>query len=460
MTQFSTIFIRRWLPTLLFASASLIAASVVVGSRGVLLLGLSVLLLAATSTGALALWQVWRATPPWRRFRLPKRQQSNLPLPTQLAMRRTLFALWVAQKLRPVPAVPRVGEAERSIRRNTGDRTQQREIAKLRFTLPSLHLHFVEDPVKARTNAVEICQYVAGIGQQALLSAVSDVPALLALHEHPQRLLLQFALSPTLSAGEQRAVVQTLQMHGLTARWEDSALLSVGRATWHGLTGARAMPSSAVCWLPVLRDRQATIWWPLAQEQSLVLAGAMEQPLTSLLYSIEQLHQAEKQPILIHDPDGRLRALNDRLSALRTQVDALAEARRLQLAHRFTAEREPMQTRTPLPLCIVVAPTETVWPDLQPLLASESGVQVVLVLSDRQPIAPLRPLCHQLPVIETPDTRYAPLPDSFRPAGVPAARLGQVIAWLPGGQTVWRGTRLGSSDLPQDSIALNVELHS
>jgi hypothetical protein len=38
-----------------------------------------------------------------------------------------------------------------------------------------------------------------------------------------------------------------------------------------------------------------------------------------------------------------------------------------------------------------------------------------------------------------PDPRYPALPDAFRPAGLPAVGVGQAIAWLPGGQTVWRG---------------------
>ncbi len=99
------------------------------------------------------------------------------------------------------------------------------------------------------------------------------------------------------------------------------------------------------------------------------------------------------------------------------------------------------------PLCLVVAPTEQIWPEMQPLLAPDSGVQVVLIFGDLPPLAkltrsvivPLRALCYRLPVIEIAQALTPPLPETFRPAGVPAPRPGQAVAWMRGGSVWWRG---------------------
>ncbi|PDW05066.1 hypothetical protein CJ255_00295 [Candidatus Viridilinea mediisalina] len=109
------------------------------------------------------------------------------------------------------------------------------------------------------------------------------------------------------------------------------------------------------------------------------------------------------------------------------------------MRQRFARERGHAEATQPPPLLLMVTPTASMWPDLFPLLAPASGVQVVLILGDQAPLATLRAACHRLPVIETPDLRYPALPDAFRPAGLPTVRMGQAMAWLPGGQTVWRG---------------------
>ena len=190
-------------------------------------------------------------------------------------------------------------------------------------------------------------------------------------------------------------------------------------------------------------DKRTTVWWPLFASQHLVLAGAAEGPLTSFVQQVQQRISSKPQPLLVHDPDGRLRGLNDVLAAVPTHPDALAEARRLQLAGRFAATRTAAHPDSPVPICIVVAPSEELWSDLQPLLIPDSGMQVILVLGDRPPLAALRTVCHQCAVIETPDSRHAPLPDAFRPAALPAARDGQTLAWQHGGQSSWRGRSIG-----------------
>ncbi|PDW00412.1 hypothetical protein [Candidatus Chloroploca asiatica] len=56
-------------------------------------------------------------------------------------------------------------------------------------------------------------------------------------------------------------------------------------------------------------------------------------------------------------------------------------------------------------------------------------------------------------MIEVPDPPYPALPDAFRPAGLPVVNVGQAIAWLPGGQTVWRGLPLLVEPAPQQNDA-------
>lgn len=127
------------------------------------------------------------------------------------------------------------------------------------------------------------------------------------------------------------------------------------------------------------------------------------------------------------------------LSTLPRRDDALAEARRIQLHSQYATERGSRTANASVPLLIVYAPDEELWPDLHPLLAAQSSVQVILVLGDRLPLNALRAVCHRLPVVDIPDPRFPPLPDAFRPGGLPPARDGQALAWLPGGTTFWRG---------------------
>jgi hypothetical protein len=149
--------------------------------------------------------------------------------------------------------------------------------------------------------------------------------------------------------------------------------------------------------------------------------------------------EPDRPPLLIHDPDGRLRDLDDHVGRLVEQPDALNQARQLQLQYRFAQER--VTTRAPWvpPLCVIVEPTAPIWPEVQPLLDPDSGVQVVLILGSLPPIPQLRALCYRLPVIEIAQALAPLLPETFRPASVPVPRPGQAVAWMQGGSVWWRG---------------------
>ncbi|HMQ30704.1 MAG TPA: hypothetical protein PKD53_08235 [Chloroflexaceae bacterium] len=274
---------------------------------------------------------------------------------------------------------------------------------------------------------------------ELLTQLVEAPPELLALHDQPRQIVCQIAPTPLLTAGQQREITQALQVHGISSQWNDLTLLALRREQLHAAFPAHPDRPLERLWLPVVRTRLGTIWWPLVRTQHLVLAGAMHGPLTGLIERLGRLPAAQRPELLIHDPDGQLRELNDTLAALVPQDDALARARHAQLTRRFARERGHGENAPPPPLLLMMMPSAAVWPDLQPLLAPDSGVQVVLILGDRAPIGALRAACHRLPVVEAPDPRYPALPDAFRPAGLQAVGVGQAIAWLPGGQTVWRG---------------------
>jgi hypothetical protein len=287
----------------------------------------------------------------------------------------------------------------------------------------------------------------------ALQNTSPDPPALLALHDEPRRLVCQLAPTPIITGAQQREVSRMLQVHGVLGSWSDDTMLRLRRDSVMSAVGRANNTAEEYLWVPAVRTRQGQVWWPLSRTEHLVIAGQPQAALSGAVGRLLALPDEARPALLVHDPDGRLQEFDDQLARLPAQADALAAARRIQLEARFTHERGSRTGASQLPLLIVVTPAETAWPDLAPLLAPGSGIQVVLVLGDREPLPVLRAVCHRLPVVEVPDIRFPALPDAFRPASVPVANNGQALAWLPGGQQVWRGlpplSPAGRSDSPE-----------
>jgi len=440
---------RQIMPFLLVSLAGGAAAVLQANGRGLDLPPTGQLVLGAAIV--FSLWGLWRwrrmlpllPTPPWQAaIRALARRQLRTD-PATRAIRRQLVGVQLRARLQPPPAQPRPIAPPRPVRRRhlgtaSGRRTS-RPMARL--PLPAIDIQFVA-PGTARMvvfDAHEVQTGVAIVLTDLLAQLIETPPELLALHDQPRQLVCQLAPTPLLTAGQQRAVTQALQVHGVSSQWSDLTLLALRREQLQAALPAHPDRPLERLWLPVVRTRLGSIWWPLARRQHLVLAGAMHGPLTGLVERLSRLPASQRPALLLHDPDGRLRELNDTLAALAPQEDALAQARHAQLTRRFARERGRREAALPPPLLLVMTPSPAIWPDLQPLLAPDSGVQVVLILGDQAPIGALRAACHRLPVIEAPDPRYPALPDAFHPAGLQAVGVGQAIAWLPGGQTVWRG---------------------
>ncbi|WP_129676002.1 hypothetical protein [Candidatus Chloroploca sp. Khr17] len=404
-------------------------------------------MLVTTSVGSLGIgW--WRhrtrvvlPSPPWRATRPTALRLARWQV-RGLAVRAHLMAPppRPAQPPRPA-ALPQEPPHHRAA-------AVPRRLARPRVRGPrlTLDLEFITPaPVRPALGQVQPAPpEVTTLVMTTVAQVTAHPPALLAVHDQPRHLVFQLALTPVLTTSQQRAVIQALQGHGVRARWRDVATLSVLRASVRAaaLPAVSAAAAAVWRWLPVVRTRQGPIWWPLPCHQHLVLAGAMHGPLLGLLAGRAQVPGAHHPAVFVHDPDGRLRELHPSLAALVPQPEALAQARDAQLRQRFARARGHVATLAPPPLVLVMTPSATIWPDLQPLLVPEPGVQVILILGDRPPLAALRAACHRLPVIEVPDPPYPALPDAFRPAGLPVVNVGQAIAWLPGGQTVWRGLPL------------------
>ena len=114
--------------------------------------------------------------------------------------------------------------------------------------------------------------------------------------------------------------------------------------------------------------------------------------------------------------------------------------------HQASTATERQAPASSRPICLVVNPTASVWPEVSPLLTPPHHVHdvqvVLLLLGSSPPILPLRPLCHQLPVVEIAASRLTQpllLPDTFRPANLPIPRPGQALAWMRGGSISWLG---------------------
>jgi hypothetical protein len=409
---------------------------------------------ALAGLASFCLWGLWRwrrmlpllPTPPWHAALQALARRQLRPDPRLRLLRRRLVRLQVWTRLHPAPAPPRPLAPPRIPRRPrlrvVRSQHAPRSVTRVRLPRPTLAVQFVQ-PSQPRPVVDDAHQMQAGIVAllHDLLRQHAEVPPdLLALHDQARQIVVQVAANPLLTRGQQRAISQALQVQGLSSQWRDVTLLAIRRD--HLRTALPAPPTDQMptqLWVPAVRTRQGTIWWPLVRPRHLVLAGAMHGPLTGLIARLNRVPAALRPALLIHDPDGRLREVNDTLAALVPQPDALAQARHAQLHQRFARERGHATLAPSPPLLLMVTPTAAEWPDLHPLLAPASGVQVVLILGDREPLAALRATCHRLPVIDIPDPRYPALPDAFRPAGLPTVSIGQALAWLPGGQTVWRG---------------------
>lgn len=387
--------------------------------------------------------------PPWVQWPDSRRARRSSPSRWILPWLRVRAALLDAPP--PLPAQPMSPQpvasappAKPQLRRPR--RRQSRSRPAIRLPLPTLDIEFVAAGRRPANQGNQVSAQDAA--WQLVDRVVSEMiasprPEILALHDQPHQLTVQLSMRSLLSGMQQRAVVEGLRSQGISAHWSDMAALSIRRdelPTQPG-TGAAAQ---ALLWVPVLRNRQTTIWWPLPRRQHLVLAGDSVAILTGILQRLAQHDHPALPPaspeVLVHDPDSRLRDRAKQADRLRARPDALQQARRLQLQYRFAQERNAAGQPWIPPLCLVVEPTPQTWPDLQPLLDPAGGVQVVLILGQAPPLAALRPLCYQVPVIEVGQGRTPPLPETFRPAQVPIPRPGQVVAWVQGGATWWRGS--------------------
>jgi hypothetical protein len=306
-----------------------------------------------------------------------------------------------------------------------------------RLPLPTLAIEFVAPDRQLRLPAGdhEIHRATVALVHEALRQVLPAPPPILALHDEPRELICQLATTTVLSGGQQRAVGEALQVHGFRTSWSDIALLNLRRESVVAALPRANLAHVEALWVPSVRTRQGQVWWPLPRGQHLVIAGHAHGPLNGCVQRLLAIPAVQRPPLLIHDAEGRLLELHDVLAKLPVS----AEARQVQLAGRFARERDGRDAPGAAPILVVLAPNEEIWPDLHPLLAADSGVQVVLVLGAQAPLSALRATCHRLPVIEVADPRFPPLPDAFRPANLPPARLGQALAWLPGGTTFWRG---------------------
>jgi hypothetical protein len=385
-------------------------------------------------------------TPPWGRLRRMTLSRPQVPLHA----RWMLLRLWCRAALIDMPAAPLAHPRPAPQRRSgmspaplPSRRHRRVPSRQRRFTipLPTLDIEFVAPGRRPVRQVNEPAPQTALLHHtEAVVQATLDSPepTVLALHDQPRQLTLQFATSALLTTTQQRAVIEGLRQRGVVATWSDVASLTVRRKAL--LAEASLMtPEGDRLWVPVLTQHQMTTWWPLPRQEHLLLAGHSAAPLAGLLARRMLTPSAAAVPLLIHDPDGRLRDHAEPIGGLAAQPNALDQARQLQLQYRFSHERATTQPDWTLPLCLIVAPTEQIWPEVQPLLTPDSGVQVVLILGGLPPIAPLRALCYRLPVIESAHSLTPPLPETFRPAGVPVPRPGQVVAWMRGGSVWWRG---------------------
>lgn len=438
---------RQVLPFLLICLAGGAAALLQAGRQGVTLPPTGILLLGAVQI--FCLWGLWHwrrmlpllPVPPWRRAidSAGRQQQHQRSVGTLTWCH--LAHLQLRQAFTPPPAPPRPMRPPRLRMRRRAVARRRVAPQRRRLPLPVLDVQFV---APSRTYRLPIPDQDMQAGavtfvQEALRQILPAAPAVLALHDEPRHIVCQLATTTILSGGQQREVVRMLQVHGFVTSWSDDALLSLRRESVASALPQVNIPPNDVLWVPVVRSRQGQIWWPLPRGQNLIIAGQAQGPLSGCIGRLHLLPDERRPSLLVYDPDRRLQELDDTLARLPTEADALAVARHAQLTARFARERRHGHAINPVPVLIVIAPTAAIWPDLYPLLAPDSGVQVVLVLGDREPLPGLRAVCHRLPVIEIPDPRYPALPDAFRPAGLASVSVGQALAWLPGGHTVWRG---------------------
>lgn len=386
--------------------------------------------------------------PPWERVRSTLPRVSNTYtgarwMLVRLRLREALLDTPPAPSVRPAPSrrghtASKVTPPPRSNRRRLRLPFQRPTIT---IPLPTLDIEFVAPGRR------QVRQVNEPLTQSSLLEVAESVlrealaaprPVPLALHDQPRQLTLQLATTVLLTTAQQRVIVEGMREQGVVAAWSDVASLAVRREALRA-EQVSATHASDLLWVPVVNQRQTTTWWPLPRQQHLLIAGHFAAPLGGLLQRVLQQQATNRPQLLIHDPDGRLRDLDDRVGRLVAQPDALNLARQLQLQYRFIHERAMIPQPWVPPLCLVVEPTEQIWPEVQPLLDAESGVQVVLILGHLPPITPLRALCYRLPVIEIAQALSPPLPETFRPAGVPMPRPGQAVAWMLGGSVWWRG---------------------
>lgn len=394
-------------------------------------------------------WGLWRwrrlmpllPAPPWRRALQASVRRPAVMRRATARARWQLISLRMRQIIAPPLARPR---PTRPPRRPALPRRAARKRSAYpprRLPMPTLAIEFVAPGRQLRLPAgdQEIHRVTVALVHDALRQVLPAPPPILALHDEPRELICQLAMTTVLSGGQQRAVGEALQVHGFRTSWSDIALLNLRRESVVTALPRANLAHVEALWVPAVRTRQGQVWWPLPRGQHLVIAGNAHGPLGGCVQRLLAIPAAQRPPLLVHDAEGRLLELHDVLANLPVSADALAEARQAQLAGRFARERDRRTAPGAAPILVVLAPNEEIWPDLHPLLAADSGVQVVLVLGEQAPLSALRATCHRLPVIEVADPRFPPLPDAFRPANLPPARLGLALAWLPGGTIFWRG---------------------
>jgi hypothetical protein len=173
----------------------------------------------------------------------------------------------------------------------------------LTLPLPTIDIEFVAPGRRTvhQVNEPGMQAHLLQLAESVLRATLEPPwPAVLALHDQPRQLTLQFATTALLTTAQQRIVVDGLRQQGVLATWSDIASLTVRREALQREPSTQSQEGDTL-WVPAVAQRQTTTWWPLPSHEHVLLAGHSAAPLAGML------QRASDRTLLIHDPDGRLR---------------------------------------------------------------------------------------------------------------------------------------------------------
>jgi hypothetical protein len=272
----------------------------------------------------------------------------------------------------------------------------------------------------------------AGCGLiEAALQAASLDGVIRAIDDTGRTMTIDLALPTLPSATQRRLLLVAARTLAPKARWSSERLEPPGP-----FANAASLPQS-LC-VPILRRRRTTIWWSLRHVQHIILAGDALPTLLGMLPALMTIQERKAASIALYDP---ARILGTQARAFTAAPDALTQARTRTLRDAWRGQPAEL---APL-ILLAIAPDTLAWSDLAPLLASRSGsVHAVVLLGADSDHQAARAACHQVGVVEVGGPAAAPLPESFRPAGLAAPRDRSALAWHTHRST-WRGTPLDTA---------------